>query len=164
MNKIKRIVIGLAIVFLATSMAYAQLQGGSKQHNDKQRERIFKELNLTPEQQKKLEENRKVQREDIAKLQQAIKEKHAKLQEELKNPGVTRSTVEPLVNDIKSLQAQLIDRRINGIFTVKEILTPEQFVKFQSLIEKQKVNRKSSFRTGSKSAKGSQETKNAEAP
>jgi Spy/CpxP family protein refolding chaperone len=145
-NKINRLVVGLAIVFLATSMAYAQMQGGFKQHNDKQREGILKELNLTPEQQQKLEENRKAQREDMAKLHQAIKEEHAKLQEELKNPGVTRSTVEPLVNEIKSLQAQLIDHRINGIFAVKEILTPEQFVKFNQMMDEKMKDAQGAFR------------------
>jgi len=146
MSKAKRLVIALAIVFFATSLAYAQVPGGAKQHNDKQRESILKELNLTSEQQQKLEENRKAQREDMTKLQQAIKEKHAKLQEELKNPAITRSTVEPLVNEIKSLQAQLIDHRINGIFTVKEILTQEQFVKFNQIMEKQMKDRKGQSR------------------
>ncbi len=164
MNKLNRLAVGLAIVFFATSMAYAQMQSGSKQHNEKQREGIFKELNLTPEQQKKLEENRKAQREDVTKLQQAIKEKHAKLREELKNPGSTRSTVEPLVNEIKSLQAQLIDHRINGIFAVKEILTPEQFVKFQGMIEKRQENRKSSLKIGSKDARGSRKISDVGAP
>ena len=164
MNKINRLAIGLAIVFLATSMAYAQMQGGFKQHKDKQREGIFKELNLTQEQQKKLEENRKAQRAEMSKLHEAIKEKQAKLQEELKNPGATRSTVLPLVNEIKSLQAQLIDHRINGIFAVKGILTQEQFVKFQSLIEKRQENRKGALRTGLKDARGSREIRAVEAP
>ena len=54
--------------------------------------------------------------------------------------------IEPLANEIKSLQAQLIDSRINGIFAVKEILTPEQFAKFQQMAEKWQKERKGNFR------------------
>jgi len=142
MNKTKSIIIGLAVVFVAVSAAYAQPQGGYQQRGDKQKEHILKELNLTPEQQQKLEENRKAQRQEIEKLSVALKEKQAKLKEALKNPAVTKVTVEPLANEMKSLQAQLVDHRINGIFAVKEILTPEQFVKFQQMIEKSGEGRK----------------------
>jgi Spy/CpxP family protein refolding chaperone len=145
MKKIKTIIVGLTVVFLMASMVYAQTQGESRQRGDGQRGRIFKELNLTQEQEKKLEENRGVQREELMKLRMAIKEKQTKLQEELKNPALTRATVEPLVSEIKSLQAQLIDHRISGIFAVKEILTPEQFAKFQQMTEKRQENRKERF-------------------
>ncbi len=142
MNNKKIMFIGLAVFFFAFSAAYGQEQEGFKQHGEEQFGKIVKELNLAPEQQKSLEENRKAQREEMKKTHLEIKEKHAKLREALKNPDVTRAAVEPLVNEIKLLQAQLIDRRINGIFTVKEILTKEQFVKFQQMIEKQQEKRK----------------------
>lgn len=142
MKKINSTIIGLAVVILTVSAVYAQTQGESQQRGDGQKGRIFKELNLTPEQQKKLEENRKAQGEEMTNLRTAIKEKQTKLQEELKNPAVTKAIVESLVNEIKSLQAQLIDHRINGIFAVKEILTPEQFVKFEQMTEKGHKNKK----------------------
>lgn len=145
MKKIKSIIIGLAIVFLMVSAVYAQIQCEHKQRGEGQRGGVFKELKLTPEQQKKLEENRKAQREEITKLRMAIKEKQQKLQEELKNPVVTKAAVEPIVNEIKSLQAQLIDHRISGIFAVKEILTPEQFAKFQQMTGRWQENRKEYF-------------------
>jgi Spy/CpxP family protein refolding chaperone len=135
-------VIGLAIVFLGLSVSYAQGQEKYRQGGQNKKESIFKELNLSPEQNKKLEDNRKAQEQEFSKLREAIKEKHAKLQEELKNPAVTRGAVEPLVNEIKSLQANLIDLRINGIFAVKAILTPEQFAKFNQIVEKQIKDRK----------------------
>lgn len=154
MKNIKAIIMGLAVVFLTVSAVYAQTQSTYKQRGDGQKERIFKELNLTQEQQKKLEENRKAQGEEIAKLRATIKEKQTKLQEELKSPSVTRATVEPLVNEIKSLQAQLIEHRINGIFAVKEILTPEQFAKFQQMTEKRQENRKGRFQNWRERQKG----------
>ncbi|MCX5656811.1 MAG: periplasmic heavy metal sensor [Candidatus Omnitrophica bacterium] len=154
MKNIKSIIIGLVVVFSMVSMVYAQTKGESRQHGDKQKGRVFKELNLTPEQEKKLEENRKAQGEEMTKLHMAIKEKQAKLQEELKNPLVTRATIEPLVNEIKFLQAELIDRRIGGIFAVKEILTPEQFSRFQQMTEKRQEDRKKHFKYRSTGSKG----------
>ncbi len=145
MNKKKIMFIGLAVFFFAINAVYGQERSGFKQHGQEQYGNIFKELNLTPEQQKKLEENRDIQRVEMKKTRSEIKEKHGELRGKLKNPDITRTAVEPLVNEIKSLQLQLIDHRINGIFTVKEILTKEQFIKFQQLIEKLQEKRKEHF-------------------
>lgn len=156
MKKVRVMAVGLAMIFLAVSAGYAQ--GQDKYHQGEQgkyhqgeqgkKEGIFKELNLTPEQKKKLEDNRKAQGEEMARLREALKAKHEKLQQELNKPGVTRAAVAPLVNEIKSLQGKLIDHRINGIFAVKAILTPEQFVQFNQLMEKQLKERKGKSRQG----------------
>jgi Spy/CpxP family protein refolding chaperone len=136
MKNTKSAIIGLAVVFLTSGLVYAQPQGANQQDSYAKKGGIFKELNLTQEQQTKLAENRKAQRQEMITLRSTIKDKQTKLQQELKDPAVTKAAVTPLVNDIKSLQAQLIDNRINGIFAVKEILTPEQFAKFQQMAEK----------------------------
>lgn len=154
MKKIRLITIGLAIIFLTVSEAYAQMQYGVMPGGGRLKENIYKELNLTPEQQKKMEENRKAQREKTMQLHTAMKEKQAKLQEDLQNPAVTRATLEQLVSEIKSLQAQLIDERVNGIFAVKAILTPEQFTKFNQLMEKRKDGQKKPFQGRRERRKG----------
>jgi len=146
MKRTRVMVIGFAIVFLALSSAYAQGQEKYHQGGEGKKEGIFKELNLTPEQKKKLEENRKAQGEERNRLREAVKEKHGKLQQELNRPDVTRAAVEPLVKELKSLDAQLVDNRINGIFAVKAILTPEQFAQFNQLMEKQMKERKGRFK------------------
>jgi Spy/CpxP family protein refolding chaperone len=147
MNKIKLTMVTVAIVVLATNAAYAQMQGKWQERMQQHKETIYKELNLTAEQQAKLAQNRKVQHENTMKLRAALKEKEAKLREELKAPGVTRAIIQPLVDEIKSLQAQLIDNRVSGIFAVKEILTPEQFAKFQGMMAKQQKNKKMRMET-----------------
>lgn len=143
MKKIKLVVIALAVVFLASGVAYAQSEGEHTPADKEQKSRIFKELNLTAEQQQKLKENRKAQREGMMNLRASIKEKYVKLQNDLKDPAVTKVAIEPLVNEIKSLQGQLVDNRIAGIFAVKEILTPEQFTKFQQAAGKRMEHQKS---------------------
>ena len=144
MKKTKLIIIGLAVavVFLATSTVYAQMPGQKQKPADEYRGRMARELSLTQEQQVKLEANRKAQRQEIDKLLTAIKEKQAKLGEELNKPGATRASIQALANEIKSLQAKLTDSRINSILAVKKILTPEQFNKFGQMTEKRQKERK----------------------
>jgi Spy/CpxP family protein refolding chaperone len=136
MVKLRTAVMGLAVVFVMAQASFAGAPVKDAKHGQGQPDKIFKELNLTPDQQNKIEANRSAQRAELSKLRQQIGEKQAKLQEELRNPAVTRASVEPLVNDLKSLHARMIDQRINGIFAVKDILTPEQFARFQQMVEK----------------------------
>jgi len=154
MKKTKLIIIGLGVFFLTVSSGYAQMQGADRPAGGRLKEGIYKELNLTPEQQKKLEENRKAQREKTSQLHTAMRGKEKELQQALKDPAITRAKVEPFVNEIKSLQAQLIDQRISGIFAVKEILTPEQIARFNQLMEKRKEGRKGRFQEWRERRKG----------
>ncbi len=142
MRKMRVMVTVLAVVIFAAGSVYAQEQQKSQKRGEGEKGKIFKELKLTPEQEKKLEDNRKAQQEEMLKLREAVKANHEKLQAKLKDPAVTRGAIEPLVSEIKSLQAKLIDHRINGIFAVKAILTPEQFAKFNQIMEKQLKGRK----------------------
>lgn len=103
---------------------------------------IFKELNLTTEQKNKLKQNRRAQRDKIEDLQAELKEKHAELASKLNDPDVSRAMVEPIATELKSLHAKIIDSRIDGIFAVKEILTPEQYAKFQEKVKEKVENRK----------------------
>lgn len=154
MKKIKLIIIGLVVFFLSTCSGYAQTPCAGKPAGGRLKEGIYKELNLTPQQQKKLEENRKVQAEKTSQLRTVTREKEKELQQLLKDPVVTKAKVEPLVNEIKSLQAQLIDQRISSIFAVRQILTPEQLAKFNQLMEKRKEGRKGRFQQWRERRKG----------
>ena len=159
MKRIGLVMIGLVVSLFAVSFVYAQeqtagmhaqKQGVAKPDGEKVKEGIYKELNLTPEQQAKLEENRKAHREKTTQLRTAMMEKEKQMQQALKDPAATRATIEPLVNEIKSLQGQLIDQRVSGIFAVKEILTPEQVAQLHQIMEKRKENRKGNLQEGQK--------------
>ncbi|HTY45043.1 MAG TPA: periplasmic heavy metal sensor [Patescibacteria group bacterium] len=151
--------IGLAVIFLSSATVCAQTTDEASQHAAVEKSRLAKELNLTAEQQKKLEENRKTQRDELVKLLTAIKEKEVELQKALKSPEVTRASVDPLVSSLKSLQAQLIDGRISRIFTLKELLTPEQFAKFQQIAEKQQEIRKERLHDQREKKKGADQNR-----
>lgn len=141
MKKFMRIgIIGVGVVFLATSLLYAQGNAGAEKSGKaggrKYRKSVLKELNLTNEQGKSLEENRQGQRQRMVGIISALKAQKEKLEQVMKKDSATKAEVEPIVAEIKSLQAQLIDQRINGILAVKKILTPEQFTRFQELTQR----------------------------
>lgn len=142
MKKTNTLLIGITVVFLAVGSTYAFAQEERGMRGEQREGRVFGGLNLTEQQKQQLEANRKAQRQEMEKLFTAMKEKQKQLQDELKDPAVTRETVTPLANELKSLQAQLIDHRINGILAVKEILTPEQFAKFHQMMQEGKRDRK----------------------
>ena len=96
---------------------------------------IERELKLTPEQDKLLKDAKEAHRAEMAGLVKALKEKRRELKEALAKPGVTRQQLEPITAEMKQLQSQMIDARMNGILRVKEILTPEQYQKLQSMKE-----------------------------
>jgi periplasmic protein CpxP/Spy len=145
MRNIKVMLTVLAMVLLATCSVYAQNPQPVRKGGEKAREDVFKQLNLTKEQEKQLTDNRQAESQKMAQLRTAMKENQQRLQQALKDPAVTREKVGPLVNEIKALQAQLIDGRVDSIFAVKQILTPEQYAKFHQIMEeKQKEQRQGS--------------------
>jgi len=136
-----KVLIFLSVLF-AISPLYAQTGQEREKDIKRYREIFYKELGLSPEQQQRMEENRKNQREEKQRVFEAIKEKRAQLQKRLKEPDISIEKVQPLVNEIKSLQGQLIDFRIKGILSAKETLTEEQFEKLQEMAERRLQKRK----------------------
>ena len=138
MKKKTQLIIGILIVStLIAGSAFAEnpnacssdKRGG---HYKERKEAIARELNLTSEQEKFLKDTKSAHRAEMAGLSQALKAKKQELQNALAKPGVTRQQVEPIAAEIKGIQSQMVDCRIDGILKIKTILTPEQFQKLQS--------------------------------
>ncbi|MFH1355146.1 MAG: periplasmic heavy metal sensor [Candidatus Omnitrophota bacterium] len=147
MKKMRVVSILCAGVLLWLNAAYAQMpQCEGKDSSEKPGRRILQQLNLTGEQQAKLEENQAAQKLKMQASISKMKEAQAKLKEAIQDPKSTRITVEPLIKKIKEIQAQMIDNRTEGIFAAKEILTPEQFRQFQQIVEKRREGVKGRFR------------------
>ena len=136
-TKIKVVV--AAALFLAFLAGTAYAEGGAcpikhdKGSHSKKFDDLTSKLGLTPEQAKLLKEAKAAHRETTAALCDEIKGKHKALKEALSAPGVTRQQVEPAANELKALQARLIDNRIDGILKIKSILTPEQYKKMNEM-------------------------------
>jgi Spy/CpxP family protein refolding chaperone len=130
-------------IFLASS-AFAY-EKGSRPGPDKEgrqgmmEEKMAKELNLTADQQAKLKANKEAKAGNMKALHEAMKANREKFKEALKQPGVTKASMEPIVAETKSLQAQMVDQRVDSILAVKGILTQEQFEKFQNKFDEKKA-------------------------
>ncbi len=137
------VVVGVMIVVPTVS---AQPHGETDElaigHPHQGVDKIFKELNLTTEQKEKLKRNRKAQHEAMKDLRAQMMKKHAELKDKLNNPDVIRADVEPIAAELNALQAKIMDCRLDGIFAVKEILTTEQYVKFQEKVKEKIENRR----------------------
>lgn len=108
---------------------------GRKACFKEKKENLKKELNLTAEQDKMLTEAKDSHRAEMETLMKAIKDKRDALKEAIARPGVTRKSLEPIIADMKVLESQMVDHRIDGILKVKSILSPEQFQKLEKMKE-----------------------------
>ena len=90
-------------------------------------------LDLTDEQRKLLKENRKKQADAMKAVLEELKSNKEALDKELVNPNLDMNKITQIQTQIKSIQAQMADNRLNSILEVKKILTPDQFSKFIEL-------------------------------
>jgi len=138
-KQIKTIATIVVIAAFVSGVAFAETGcgfSGQRDKHDKAKDSITRELNLSADQQARLEQEKTANREAMKTLGSALKEKKRELQEAIAKPGTTREQVEPILAEIKKLQADMADKRVDGIFAVKNILGPEQFAKLQSMKEK----------------------------
>jgi len=136
------IAVFVAIVFIAGSVfAFGGCGYSDKGDKDcpkskEMKAEMKKELGLTAEQDKQLEANKEAHRTEVKAMHDAMKAKKDELRAAIAKPGTTRAQVEPIVNELKALESQMTDKKIDGIFSVKAILTPEQFSKLEGMKEK----------------------------
>ncbi len=99
------------------------------------RQELYKDLNLTPAQKKLLEENKKARRETMKALFSQTQEKRTAIRQELQKDELNIGKITQVNNELKILDAQMLDHKLEGILEVRKILTPEQFKKFMTKME-----------------------------
>lgn len=92
---------------------------------------LFEGLNLTEEQKAQLKAQREGFKGDRQELRQAIREKHMALKAVLGQQTIDRSKINAIKQELAQLNSQRIDAQVDKMVAVREILTPEQFQKFQ---------------------------------
>jgi Spy/CpxP family protein refolding chaperone len=112
------------------------------QHKGKISKKDMGELNLTPEQQKKIKEQRKEQGSAMKSLRESLKAKHEELRAEIDKEKSDKAKIEGITADLKKLEDQRIDQEIKGILQTKETLTPEQFKKLSDMREKREEEKR----------------------
>jgi Spy/CpxP family protein refolding chaperone len=116
-------------------------RGGHGWHKGKGFGKHLKELNLTSEQQQKIDAQRKEQRSVMKGLRESLKAKHDELRAEMDKENTDKAKAESIGAELKKLEGQRIDQEIKGILQMKETLTPEQFKKLGDMREKREGGR-----------------------
>lgn len=141
MKKITVLMVMAAAAMLIAGSAFAWgggREGFGKGDKDcpnakEMRKEMKEELGLTAEQEKQLEANREAHRAEAKAMHDAMKAKKDELKAAIAKPGAARAQVEPIAGQLKALEARMTDKKIDGIFAVKAILTPEQFAKLEAM-------------------------------
>ncbi len=108
-------------------MAAGKTEGGKGQ--------FYKDLNLSDAQKKQLDENKAKIKDGMKTLFSAMKDNRAAMRQELESEKLDMSKINMLNGELKKLEAQMLDYRLQGILQVRQILTPEQFKKFMAKTE-----------------------------
>ena len=148
MTKFKKVLFGFFGLYILAALSLVQAQNtpgsegpSQKWHSGQRIQEIYSQLNLTDDQKKQLEVNKQQHRAKMESARQEIKADKETLKEELMKPRLDMPKINAIHDQIKSLQNQMEDGKLNSILAVRAILTPEQFSKFVNLMHKHKQER-----------------------
>ncbi len=132
--------LGIIGVMLLSSNVYSQPTGGFPPGREAMREKmrtqmleVFKQLELSPEQEGQLNTHRKKHREQGNAIYKSIKAKREEMKEELQKEELDMEKINKIHSELKSIHSKKADHRLEGVLEVRKILTTEQFVKFMAL-------------------------------
>ncbi|MCL6583101.1 MAG: periplasmic heavy metal sensor [bacterium] len=97
---------------------------------------IFKQLNLSPEQDRQLKEHRSKHQRQKDELERRIWAKKRELKQELQKADLDLERINRLHSEFKTLLGEREDQRLEAILEVRKILTPRQLERFLQLIGK----------------------------
>jgi len=125
----------------ALSPVYAQNGPGSngvfqKRHSGQRIQEIYSQLNLTDAQKKRLEANKEQHRSRMERSRQEEKSAKEALRGELMLLQLDMQKINEIHRRIKEIQAKMEDDKLSSILAVRSILTPEQFLKFVTLMHR----------------------------
>jgi Spy/CpxP family protein refolding chaperone len=102
--------------------------------------RFINELNLTAEQEQKLQTMRDSSKRELFSMRNELKTAVWDIQDEFKKDTVDKNKINALTDKMADIEKQIIKIRTEHMFKLKEILTPEQFKKLIMLLEKHKAS------------------------
>ncbi|KJJ84972.1 secreted protein containing Region of unknown function, Spy-related domain protein [Candidatus Omnitrophus magneticus] len=91
-------------------------------------------LNLTAEQQQKIKAHRTAIRLDMQELYRNLGETQNNLFNEIQKATSDNSVIASLTNQIKDIQAKIVDKRTEDLLGMKSIINAEQFNKFMGFL------------------------------
>ena len=140
-KKILVYVVAIAILFsmhIETAYAFGDKIDKMREHREKAMDSMIEKLDLTPEQQKKIDRQRKTQRKKREQLKTKLRAEMEALKKELDKSKVDRRKVDRLIDKIADLRGKMMKERVNGILAMRETLTQEQQDKLKEQMELRK--------------------------
>lgn len=163
MKNKKSVLIGMAVLAcfaLLTPRVFSEPEGEDQEENaqcgpgERMQAKcgeLYKELGLSGEQKKMLDENKAKNKDAMKETFSQMKEKRELMKEELQKEEINTAKVTEINNELKALQSKMQDAKLSSILEVRQILTPEQFKKFSEKVDKRKGDfRKKEGRFGKK--------------
>lgn len=146
------LIVGLIACLGNTGLAYSQttldlteeegqMIQEKREEMKRMQKRMAEELGLSVDQQEKLEANRVNNRKINKEQRDAMKALHEQLKTEVEKVDIDMAKVYKIHQQIKALDNQIADARLEGMLEVRQILTPEQFKKFQEKAGKRRGKR-----------------------
>ena len=97
---------------------------------------LIDKLDVTDEQKETLTVQREEHWKKMKELREAMNENRQALREELLKDDYSKAAVKKTVSEMKDVQGEMIEQRVDHFLQMKEVLTPEQYRKFTELAEK----------------------------
>lgn len=101
---------------------------------------LVKELNLSPDQIQRLQQLRKTSQGKTKERRQALRTARQEL-DRLLQGNASSDQIRQKRQQVQSLQREVADSNFENTLAIREILTPEQRVKWQQLIQQRRQNR-----------------------
>jgi len=147
-QKIALAITALSMVFVAET-AFAQGPEGPEQPARPPKgefiQKMVDELDLTEQQVQQITKNKQESDQQNKLLREKMKQARDAIRTELIKDTTNEKALKRLANELKTVQAEMVDQHIKSLLEVKKILTPEQFKQFNEKME-QKRGKFSQFR------------------
>lgn len=146
MRKFHVMMLGLVVVSMWATMAYAFPHGGMHGMGPRMTmgdgtgmliPLVLRGVDLTPEQETRVQEIVAAHRATLQTLFQQMRQAHEELSTKLFTPGdVQTADLTPYTQRITQLREQLMEAGLAAALEVREVLTPEQLAKAAELKER----------------------------
>lgn len=101
---------------------------------------LVKELNLSPDQIQRLQQIRKNSQGKTKERRQALQKARQELNQLLQG-NASSDQIRQKRQQVQTLQSEVADSNFENTLAIREILTPEQRVKWQQLLQQRRQNR-----------------------
>ncbi len=136
-NALVILAMGLLVAALWPAMSSGQTSQDKPQPQQQQERpwmgRLAKELNLTPEQQKTLEDMRKARMEEFKTSRDQTMKVRQQLRELMKDPKANEAKLDGLIDQMSKARADRAKAALKSRLEWQKVLTPEQLEKMKTL-------------------------------